>query len=147
MITPIFFSLFPISSRETRISASCNVNLCSRYINSYLKILEIRLFDFRVSKSISFYIFNDERRFPLRLAYHCRIFIRDLPCLIAATWCVSRSYFIRGCTRVIKVSGLQTEIVARRFSSRGRSSRRCGIVARGSFVDRGLGETVRSDRR
>lgn len=94
-----------------------------------------------------FYTCNDEQTFSLQLAYHCCIFIRDLPCLIIATWCVSWSYFIRGCTRVIKVSGLQTEIVARRFSSRGRSSRRCGIVARGSFVDRGLGETVRSDRR
>lgn len=88
-----------------------------------------------------------KQTFSLQLAYHCCIFIRDLPCLIIATWSVSWSYFIRGCTRVIKVSGLQTEIVARRFSSRGRSSRRCGIVARGSFVDRGLGETVRSDRR
>lgn len=88
-----------------------------------------------------------KQTFSLQLAYHCCIFIRDLSCLIIATWSVSWSYFIRGCTRVIKVSGLQTEIVARRFSSRGRSSRRCGIVARGSFVDRGLGETVRSDRR
>lgn len=107
-------------------------------ISFYLYILFLHIYNF--------YICNDKQRF-LQLAYHRCIFIGDLPCLIIATWCVSWSYFIRGCTRVIKVSGLQTEIVARRFSSRGRSSRRCGIVARGSFVDRGLGETVRSDRR
>ena len=47
--------------------------------------------------------------------YLCYIFINDLSWLIAATWCVSRSYFVRGCSRAIEISSLQTQTAARWF--------------------------------